>query len=44
LARDLDRAKLDAMRTNIGLADVPDEARAIIEGKVRGRVVVDVSR
>jgi acrylyl-CoA reductase (NADPH) len=35
LAPDLDRAKLDAMRTNIGLADVPDEARAIIEGKVR---------
>ena len=42
LARDLDRAKLDAMRTTIDLADVPAEARAIVEGKVRGRLVVNV--
>jgi acrylyl-CoA reductase (NADPH) len=42
LARDLDRAKLEAVRRTIDLADVPTEAKAIIEGKVRGRLVVNV--
>jgi acrylyl-CoA reductase (NADPH) len=42
LARDLDRAKLEAMRRTIDLADVPAEAKAIVEGKVRGRLVVNV--
>jgi acrylyl-CoA reductase (NADPH) len=42
LARDLDRAKLEAVRRTIDLADVPTEAKAIVEGKVRGRLVVNV--
>jgi acrylyl-CoA reductase (NADPH) len=44
LARDLDLAKLAAMRIDAGLADVPRLAAEIVEGKVRGRVVVDVAR
>jgi acrylyl-CoA reductase (NADPH) len=43
LARDLDRDRLAAMTTTINLADVPETARAILEGKVRGRVVVTIS-
>jgi acrylyl-CoA reductase (NADPH) len=44
LAADLDRAKLAALSTTIGFGDIVDTARAIVEGKVRGRVVVDMSR
>ena len=43
LARDLDRDKLAAMTTTIDLAAVPEAAKSILEGKVRGRVVVSVS-
>ena len=43
LAGDLDLATLDAMALNIGLGDVPAFGAAIVEGKVRGRVVVDVN-
>jgi hypothetical protein len=32
------------MTTTIGLADVPATCAAILEGQVRGRVVVDVNR
>lgn len=42
LATDLDRDKLAAMRTTIPLAQVPAVAKSILEGKVRGRVVVDI--
>lgn len=42
LARDLDLAKLDAMTSRAGLADVPRIAADIVEGKVRGRVVIDL--
>jgi acrylyl-CoA reductase (NADPH) len=42
LARDLDRAKLDATRTDIKLVDVPATAQAILEGRVRGRMVVNI--
>jgi acrylyl-CoA reductase (NADPH) len=42
LARDLGRDRLAAMTTTIALADVPETARAILDGKVRGRVVVNV--
>ena len=42
LARDLDMAKLQALTTTVKLADVPRVAAAIVAGKVRGRVVVDV--
>ena len=44
LARDLDRAKLDAMTTGIGLADAIAAAPEILAGRVRGRLVVDVAR
>ncbi len=44
LARDLDLAKLAAMRVDADLADAPQLAADIVEGKVRGRVVVAVSK
>jgi acrylyl-CoA reductase (NADPH) len=44
LARDLDLAKLDAMTTDIGLADAIAAAPEILAGRVRGRLVVDVAR
>lgn len=43
LASDLEPARLAALSTTIGLGDVVDTCRAILEGKVRGRVVVDVN-
>ncbi len=42
LARDLDGTKLAAMTTTIGFGEVIDTAHAILDGKVRGRVVVDM--
>lgn len=44
LATDLDRTKLDAMTTEIGLADAIARAPDILAGRVRGRLVVDVAR
>lgn len=44
LAVDLDLDRLDAMVTEIGLADVPGIAGAILRGKVKGRTLVDLSR
>ena len=43
LARDLDLGKLDAMTTRATLTDLPRLGAEIMEGKVRGRVVVDVN-
>ena len=43
LASDLDLAKLAAMRVDATLADAPALGADILEGKVRGRVVIDVS-
>ena len=43
LARDLDLGKLDAMTSRAALADLPGLATDILDGKVRGRVVVDVN-
>jgi acrylyl-CoA reductase (NADPH) len=42
LARELDPAKLQAMTTTIGLDQVIETGRAILDGAVRGRVVVEV--
>lgn len=42
LARDLDRAKLSEISTTIGFGEVIDTARKILEGKVRGRVIVEI--
>ncbi|HEV1999284.1 MAG TPA: MDR family oxidoreductase [Xanthobacteraceae bacterium] len=43
LASDLDRKKLAAMTTEIPLSGAIDAAKAILDGKVRGRTVVRVS-
>ena len=42
LDSDLDRGKLEAMTTQIGLPDVIETAGSILEGRVRGRIVVKV--
>jgi acrylyl-CoA reductase (NADPH) len=42
LASDLDRGKLEAMTSEIGLADVVETGKRILEGGVRGRTVVKV--
>ncbi|MGE5336589.1 MAG: MDR family oxidoreductase [Gemmatimonadota bacterium] len=43
LAGELDRAKLEAITREVGLAASFDAARDILAGKMRGRVVVDVN-
>ena len=43
IARDLDLEKLKALTTHIKLEDVPRICADIVEGKVRGRVVVDIA-
>jgi acrylyl-CoA reductase (NADPH) len=43
LARDLDLAKLDAMTSRAVLDDLPRLGPEILDGKVRGRIVVDVN-
>ncbi len=42
LARDLDRAKLAAITTTVPFDAVIETARGILDGKVRGRVVVEI--
>jgi acrylyl-CoA reductase (NADPH) len=42
LAVDLDLMKLDAMTTAIAFGDLPATGAAILEGKVKGRVVVEI--
>ena len=42
LARDLDRSKLAAMTATIGFDDIIPAARQIVDGKVRGRIVVRI--
>jgi len=42
LEDELDRGKIAAMTSEIGLADVIDAAGRIVEGRVRGRIVVKV--
>lgn len=43
LARDLDKAKLAAVTTTHKFEDVPQLAKDILEGKVRGRVVIEIA-
>ena len=43
LAADLDSAKLAEMTNEIGLGEVIDAGREIMEGQVRGRLVVRVA-
>ncbi|MFL5258257.1 MAG: MDR family oxidoreductase [Hyphomicrobiales bacterium] len=42
LSRDLDLGKLDSLTSHATLEQVPEVAAEIVEGKVRGRVVVDL--
>jgi len=42
LERDLERAKIAAMTSEIGLGGVIEAGRRIIEGQVRGRIVVKI--
>ena len=42
LVQDLDLSKLHALTTHVKFDDVPRIAAEIVEGKVRGRVVVDI--
>ncbi|WP_223479177.1 MDR family oxidoreductase [Oricola indica] len=44
IATDLDASKLASLSTTIGFDDVIDTAHAILDGKVRGRVVIDMAR
>lgn len=44
LGRDLDPALLNTIATEIGLADAIPAARDLIDGKVRGRLIVNVNR
>lgn len=44
LGRDLDPAKLESITREIGLAEALAVGAELLEGKVRGRVVVDVNR
>lgn len=45
LARDLDKNLLDLIAgTEIPLADAPEAAKGLLEGKVRGRIVVNVNK
>jgi len=44
LAADLDRAKLDAIASEAGLAEAVGVATEVLAGRVRGRIVVDVNR
>ncbi|MEV4605743.1 oxidoreductase [Neorhizobium sp. LMR1-1-1.1] len=43
LARDLDKSKLDAITTVEPMSKLPELAQAIIDGQIRGRVVIDVT-
>ncbi|AKI02477.1 putative quinone oxidoreductase, YhdH/YhfP family [Hoeflea sp. IMCC20628] len=44
LVKDLDIAKLEALSTEIGFDGIVDAAHSIIDGKVRGRVVVNMKQ
>jgi acrylyl-CoA reductase (NADPH) len=43
LELDLDRGKLEGMTAEIGLSDVVEAGRLIVEGRVRGRLVVKIA-
>ncbi|WP_299865286.1 MDR family oxidoreductase [uncultured Hoeflea sp.] len=44
LVSDLDMAKLDSLSSEIGFDGIVDAAHAIIDGKIRGRVVVNMKQ
>jgi acrylyl-CoA reductase (NADPH) len=44
LGEDLDMSKLDAIAHDIKLSDTIDAAEQLLDGRIRGRVIVDVNR
>jgi acrylyl-CoA reductase (NADPH) len=44
LAHDLELSKLDAMTSTIGFDDLPAAGAAILDGRIKGRIVVDMGR
>ncbi len=44
ICRDLPLGKLESMIRTVSLGDLPELGRAILKGRVRGRIVVDVNR
>ena len=44
LVQDLDMSKLEALSTEIGFDGIIDAAHSIIDGNVRGRVVVNMKQ
>ncbi|MCP3868744.1 MAG: oxidoreductase [Gammaproteobacteria bacterium] len=44
LSRDLDASKLEMLSSEIGLSEIIPVAGDLLEGKVRGRILVDISR
>jgi acrylyl-CoA reductase (NADPH) len=44
LSQDLDMEKLEFLTEEIGLSQVIDRAAGFLEGRIRGRMVVDTSR
>jgi len=42
LAAEMDRTKLAAMTTKIRLEDAIESARALVDGKIRGRIVIEI--
>ena len=44
LAADLDPELLASIATGIGLAEVPEAAERLVQGQVRGRIIVDLGR
>jgi acrylyl-CoA reductase (NADPH) len=44
LSTDLDPALLDALTETIGLSDVTDAAPRVLDGRIRGRLVIDTNR
>lgn len=44
IATDLDAGKLASLSTTIGFDDIIDTAHGILDGEVRGRVVIDMAR
>lgn len=44
LGRDLDLGKLHSLSTTIGFDDIVETAHALIDGNIRGRVVVDMKK
>lgn len=44
LASDLDAAKLETIAHEIGLTEAMDTAQQLLDGQIRGRIIVDVNR